>query len=105
MCQLLQELGFTISPASTLCMDNQSAIQVAKHPEHHGRMKHLDLCWFWLPDVVDKGDISPTFVSTGDMPADLLTKALPPVKVQQFCQMLGLAGLGGSESCALRGEC
>ena len=24
-------------------MDNQSAIAVAKNPEHHGRMKHLDL--------------------------------------------------------------
>jgi len=96
MRQLLQELGFTVPSALTLCMDNQSAIQVAKHPEHHGRMKHLDLRWFWLRDVVGKGDISPTFVPTRDMPADLLTKALPQVKVQQFCQLLGLTGLGGS---------
>jgi len=35
MRQLLQELGFTVPSASKLCMDNQSAIQVAKHPEHH----------------------------------------------------------------------
>ncbi|KAI9570899.1 hypothetical protein HD554DRAFT_2017739, partial [Boletus coccyginus] len=45
-------------------IDNQSAIQVAKHPsgEHHGRMKQLDLHWFWLRDVVDKGNITPTSV-------------------------------------------
>jgi len=40
ICQLLQELGFTIPSASTLCMDNQSAIQVAKHPEHHATTQH-----------------------------------------------------------------
>jgi len=28
-------------------MDNQSAIQVAKNPEHHERMKHLDLRFHW----------------------------------------------------------
>ena len=36
MCQLTQELGFEAQGPSTLHMDNQSAIQVAKHPEHHG---------------------------------------------------------------------
>ena len=73
-----------------LNMDNQSAIQVAKHPEHHGRMKHLDLCQYWLQDIVDKGIISPHFIPTSDMPADLLTKTLPWVKVQHFCSLLGL---------------
>ena len=48
MRKMMQELGFQLSGTSTLHMDNQSAIQVAKHPEHHGRMKHLDLQWFWL---------------------------------------------------------
>ena len=48
MCQLLQELGFPVPTSSILWMDNQSVIQVAKHPEHHGWMKQLDLYWFWL---------------------------------------------------------
>ena len=48
MRQLLQELGFPVPTSSVLWMDNQSAIQVAKHPEHHGQMKQLDLRWFWL---------------------------------------------------------
>ena len=48
MHKLLQEIGFELNGPSTLHMDNQSAIQVAKHPEHHGRMKHLDLHWYWL---------------------------------------------------------
>jgi hypothetical protein len=90
MRKMLQELGFPMPTSSVLYMDNQSAIQVAKHPEHHGRMKQLDLSWFWLRDVVDQGTISPTYVPTGDMTADLLTKALPRLKVEYFCQQMGL---------------
>ncbi|KAF8432550.1 hypothetical protein L210DRAFT_872015 [Boletus edulis BED1] len=40
---------------------------------------------------VHVGIISPIFISTSDMPADLLTKALPRVKVQRFCEMMGLS--------------
>ena len=43
-----------------------------------------------------QGVISPVFVPTTEMPADLLTKPLARVKVQQFCKMLGLAPSGGS---------
>ena len=48
MCQLMGELGYTISGPSVLRMDNQSAIAVSKNPEHHGKMKHLSLRLFWL---------------------------------------------------------
>jgi hypothetical protein len=36
MQQLLQEIGFTSPAPSTLFIDNQSAISVAKNLEHHG---------------------------------------------------------------------
>ena len=51
MRKMLQELGFPMPTLSVLYMDNQSAIQVAKHPEYHGQMKQLDLSLFWLRDV------------------------------------------------------
>ena len=75
---------------SVLRIDNQSAISVAKHPEHHGRMKQLDLSWYWLRDVVHKELIAPTFVPTADQPADILTKSLVKPKVELFCGMMGL---------------
>ena len=74
LCNLLEEMGSYVSSPSILHSDNQSAIWVANSPEHHGCMKHLDLRWFWLRDVVDQGVISPVFVPTTEMPADLLTK-------------------------------
>ena len=90
MRQFMGELGYQVSGASLLRMDNQSAIAVSKNPEHHGKMKHLSLCLFWLRDAVQDGLIEPAFVSTEDMAADILTKALDRLKVQKCVEMLGL---------------
>jgi hypothetical protein len=75
---------------STLHIDNQSALSVAKNPEHHGRMKHLDLRLYWLRDEVEKGSIRMVHLATNLMPADILTKALSRVKVGEMVEMLGL---------------
>ena len=87
---LFKELGYPIDSPSTLHIDNRSALSVAKNPEHHGRMKHLDLRFYWLRDEVDKGGIDIVHLRTNDMPADILTKALGRVKVGEMVRMLGL---------------
>jgi hypothetical protein len=58
MRNILHEFGFPQHGASPLHIDNQSAISVSKNPEHFGRMKHLDLRFFWLCDVVEFGLVS-----------------------------------------------
>jgi hypothetical protein len=90
MRQLLGELGFDVSKPSLLLLDNQSAIQVARNPEHHGRMKHLDLRFYWLRNVVVAGHIVIRYVPTADMAADLLTKGLACLKVSAALPQLGL---------------
>ena len=92
MRNLLTEIGYTLSGPSTLFMDNNSAISVAKNLTHHSKMKHVDLRLHWLRDMVESDYLSPVHLSTYEMPADLLTKALPRVKVQQFREMMGLHG-------------
>jgi hypothetical protein len=87
---LFTELGYEKLGRSTLHIDNQSAVQVAKNPEHHGRMKHLDLRFYWLRDVVDEGLISVKHIPTAEMPADILTKSLTKVKVSDGRNLLGL---------------
>ena len=87
---LLSEFGYEHSSASKLRIDNLSALSFAKKPEHHGRMKHLDLRFYWLRDQVEAGAIAPSFVPTTEMPADILMKALPPDAVKRCSSMLGL---------------
>ena len=55
MRQLLGKFGMRISGTSELRVDNQSTILVTCNPEHHGRMKHLNLCYYWLRNVVETG--------------------------------------------------
>jgi hypothetical protein len=87
---VLKEFGMPCKAASSLLIDNQSAISVAKNPDHHGRMKHLDLRFYWLRDEVETGSIAPSYVPTGENAADLLTKALDRVKLQYLRSMFGL---------------
>ena len=83
-------MGHEVKGASSLHLDNQSALAVSRNPEHHGRMKHLNLRHYWLRDVVKAGLIDVKYISTKDMPADIMTKALARIKVGEMCAMLGL---------------
>ena len=87
---LFSELGFKVSGASSLHLDNQSALAVSRNPEHHGRMKHLDLRYYWLRHTVDSGQIGLSSIPTADMPADCLTKAFGRVKMETARRQLGL---------------
>jgi len=86
------EMGIKKNEVSILHIDNQSAIQVTKNPEHHSCMKQLDLIFFWLHDMVECDTIAPAYTPIEQMPADILTKTLPKVKVNIFSKMLGLTG-------------
>jgi len=90
MHQLLHEFGFTLSGPLTLAMDNQSAISMAKNLEHHGRMKHLDLCFYWLRDAVEDGRIAPVFVPTAQQVANIFTKSLAHADMQRCHESLGI---------------
>src|SRR5260370_41311463 len=48
MRYLLEELGYDVSHASWLLINNKSAIQVAKHLEHQSMMKHVHRTYHWI---------------------------------------------------------
>ena len=73
-----------------MCNDNQSAIQVPKNPEHDSRMKHLNLCFYWLRGTVHSGVITLKYVPTAEMVANIITKALPRIKVAEMRMLLGV---------------
>ena len=90
LSNLLSELGYSFSSPHTLFIDNQSAIAFSHNPEHHGRMKHLDLKYYWLRDEVEKKVLAVDYIPTDSMVADILTKSLAKVKVLEACRQLGL---------------
>ena len=87
---LFKEIGYEVEGASSLYLDNQSAIAVSRNPEHHGHMKHLDLHYYWLRDTVKSGVVDVKYIPTASMPADIMTKSLPKATVEGMRRMLGL---------------
>jgi hypothetical protein len=93
MTYLLQELGYPQNTPFPLQIDNESTIKVAKNPEHHGRMKHINTKYYWIRDQVDLGKLRIQWVASKDNCADILTKALPRDLHQHQCSLLGLRRL------------
>jgi hypothetical protein len=90
MRSLLREIGINIKGPTCLMVNNQSALKVLKNPEHHGRMKHIAIKWHWIRDSIKHGEIEAHFLPTREMIADIFTKALPRVTVEQHRRSLGL---------------
>jgi hypothetical protein len=76
---LLGELGFKITKLIPFFMDAMAAIQALKNPSFHARIKHVDIKWHWLRNLI--GSVFALFhVRSSDMSADLLTK-MPTLKI------------------------
>jgi len=71
-----EELGFPQLTTSTIFCDNQAAIAIAHHPEFHTRMKHIDIAFHFLRDLVESGTIDIIYVPSRENLVDLFTKGL-----------------------------
>lgn len=88
---LYQQLGIPYrNDQTTLYTDSQSAIALAKNPEHHARTKHIDIQYHFVRQNVQDTTVKLTYIPTTDQPADGLTKALDSTKFARFIRYLGL---------------
>ena len=78
---LLRELQRPQYLSSTLATpifsDNQACIALSKDPVAHSRTKHIDVRYHYIRQLVTYGKATVTYLPTGDMIADMLTKPLP----------------------------
>jgi hypothetical protein len=85
----MSELGIELSPIP-LFGDNQGSIFLASNPVQEKRIKHIDLCYHFICDVVQKKQVELFFIEGASNPADLFTKNLGRIKFQKFREQLGL---------------
>jgi hypothetical protein len=90
MREFLEEIGYDISKASTLFLDSNSALQVAKNPEHQSTMKHVNRNYHWIRERVANGEIRLLHVPGSENIADIFTKPLGFAKFDKFRTLLGL---------------
>jgi hypothetical protein len=74
--------------------DNQGAIAMSKDNKFHTRMKHIDILYHFIHEVIEDRKVSVIYVLTDDNPADIFTKPLAKAKYRCFVEMLGLRQLG-----------
>ena len=73
-----------------LLFDNQSCIKMAENPVFHDELKHIEIRYFYIRDMVQKGAIKLQYVGTDEQVADILTKPLSRMKFEYFRDKLGV---------------
>lgn len=80
---------FVEGPTTILC-DNQSAVHLTEDNISHGKSKHIDIRHHFSREAKQQGEIDVNYLSTDEMVADVLTKALPKAKHQKCTGLLRL---------------
>jgi hypothetical protein len=73
---LFNELDNLSSQPTTLLIDNQSAMALAKNAMFHDRTKHIAIRHHFIREKLDSGEVAVEYVPTTKQVADVLTKGL-----------------------------
>ena len=70
--------------------DNQGAIALTENAHLNERSKHVDICYHFIRDLAEKGDLRVDYIPTAEMVADGMTKPLARVAFERFKGQMGL---------------
>lgn len=78
-------------PPLLLFGDNKGSIDLAKKSSYSGRTKHIDIRHAFIKDHVLARRVKITYIPTGDMIADCLTKSVSQVILERNLKGMGLS--------------
>jgi hypothetical protein len=90
---VLRELCVTCPHSARLWCDNMGAKYLASNSIFQGRMKHVEIDYYFVRDQVLKKFLEVRFISTADQLADSFTKSLPEGRLLIFQHNLNLIKL------------
>ena len=86
----LSSLGYPVDNATRILSDNQGSISLSKNPEGHRKVKHMAFCHHFIRDKVADGTLILNNISTPQMAADVLTKAVSAIQRHTTTTVLGM---------------
>ena len=92
--EIFKDMGFPLDGPLDIRSDNQGAISLSANPMVTRRTKHIDVQHHVVRERVKRKEVTLSYVPTGLMVADVLTKAVGVAKVQSCRSMMGLIGSG-----------
>lgn len=87
---LLKELNQVVNKPTIIYEDNQGCIVTATSGKESHKLKHVDIRYHFLRNVIERGDVKVVYISTNEQIADIMTKALPTVTHAVLRRKLGL---------------
>ena len=65
-------------------------MKLSENPVFHDKLKHIEIKYHYIRDVVQRGVVKLLYVATEEQIADVLTKPLDRVKFEYFREKLGV---------------
>lgn len=99
--KLLEHLGYKQSTPTVLFEDNQGAIKYTNIDDRAGRMRHIDVKFFFTREQTLQGNIVIKYIKSAENHADMLTKPLTGSQFLTHRLAMGIQadGVGGVLGC------
>jgi hypothetical protein len=79
----------------TILADNQGSIKLAENDSTSKRTKHIDIRYHFTKNAILEREITLKYCSTTEMVADMMTKPLGKMKLEEFVKLAGLVRTSG----------
>ncbi|KAG8473056.1 hypothetical protein CXB51_034969 [Gossypium anomalum] len=86
---LFSELNEDLQISTVFC-DSQSVIFLTKDQMFHERTKYIDVRYHFVRDIIARGDIVLSKISTHENPTDMMTKSLSITKFEHCLDLVGV---------------
>ena len=90
MRKLLSDLFDLHLNATCIHCDNQSCLKLSENPVFHDKLKHMEIKYHYMRDMVQRGVVKLQYVATEEHIADVLMKPLARVKFEYLREKLGV---------------
>lgn len=90
--RFFNQLGLTFKSKPVIYCDNLQTLRIVTKDGYRldSKLRHVDIHQCWLRQEHETGNIRFKWIKSTDMPADGLTKLLPPQRHQKFVRQLSL---------------
>jgi hypothetical protein len=90
LCKLLADLFGHEMDSTVIHCDNQSCVKLSENPVFHDKLKHIEIKYHYIRDMVQRKAVHVQYLSTHEQVADVFTKPLARTKFEYFHERLGL---------------